>query len=58
MCQLTSTFYLTREKAIEKDSSLSSYEQKILPIHPSKRQEKEKKPLLPRKLFPRAIQGL
>ena len=38
-------FYLTREKAIEKDPSLSFYKEKQLPVHPSKRQKKEKKPV-------------
>ena len=38
-------FYLTREKAIEKDPSLSSYKEKQLPVRLSKRQKKEQMPV-------------
>ena len=35
-------FYLTREEAIEMDPSLSSYKEKQLPAHPSKRQKRKR----------------
>ena len=35
-------FYLTREEATEKDLSLSSYKEKQLPFHPSKKQKKKR----------------
>ena len=38
-------FYLTRDKAIEKDPSLSSFKVKQLPVHLSKRQKKEQTPV-------------